>query len=274
VATLRAVDGGEFEGRDYGPEIIERLSAARARMIAWDGARGPREAYRRSEECPARATHDKLEEAHYFLHGILFTIHHPDEFRWNLNAFLQACRSVLYLAKSDLRGRPKFTDWWTSANAKLDQSPVVKRVVESRNFVVHERMLNQSSRVHTGIFRGSKIKLAFTGEPSNDWYSEALLRYETFVWTGVYLEPEHSEYDMQFGVKREWRVAELGDGDVVVKCHEAFEALRGFVTGAHEFAGVVMPVEAAEPEGAHDPEQHNLVVETDLDPTLAEKWWG
>jgi hypothetical protein len=265
---------GKFTSIDHSAEILKRLEEAKERMVAWEEPRGPREAYRRLERCPVAATHDKLEEAHYFLHGVLYTIHHPDEFRWNLNAFLQASRSVLYLAKADLRKREGFAEWWESANADLDASPVVRRAIESRNFVVHERMLNQSSKADAGVYRGRKMKLVFFNDPPNDWYSEALLRYEAFVWTGVYLDAEHSEYDMQFGVKRVWRVAELGEGDVVVRCDEAFGALIAFVAAAHTFAGVDMPEEQAEPGGAHDPETYNLILETDLDPSLREKWWG
>ena len=268
------VDGGNFETRDDTTVIMKPLEEAKERMAAWNEPRGPREAYRCAEECPATATHDKLEEAHYFLHAMLLTIHHPDEFRWNLNAFLQACRSVLYLAKSEFGRLEGFPEWWKAANDELNQNPVVGRAIDSRNFVVHERMLNQSSEVQAGLFRGSKMKLALTGKPPNDWYSEALLRYEAFVWTGVFLDAEHSEYDMQFGVKREWRVAELGDGDVVLRCGDAYDSLRRFVEQAHQFAAVVMPEEPAEPDGAHDPANFNLIVETDVDPTLAATWWG
>ena len=231
AATLCAVDSGETEISDHNAEIMKRFEKAEERMAVWNEPHGPREASRQSDQCPVLAAHDKLEEAHYFLHGMLFTIHHPDEFRWNLNAFLQACRSVLYLAKSDLGGRDGFDDWWKAANAELDRYAAVKRAIDSRNFVVHEGTLNQSSKVDAGLYRGRKMKLVLFGDPPNDWYSEALLRYSAFVWTGVFLDAEHSEYEMQFGVKREWRVAELGDGDVIARCDEAYDALRRFVEG-------------------------------------------
>ena len=156
----------------------------------------------------------------------------------------------------------------------LDGQPVTRRLIDSRNFVVHERMLNQSSRVDSGVFRGRRMKLAMAGEPGNDWYSEALLRYLSFVWTGVFLDPEHSAIGEQFGVKREWRVAELGDRDVAFQCGDAYEALRGLAVSAHRFAGGNMPSGPDEPVTAHDPDAYNLLVETDLDPSLATRWWG
>lgn len=257
TSTERTVDLEPF---------YQNLKDAERRMAEWQEPRGPHEEQRLAEACPVPGTHDKLEEAHYFLHGLLFAIHHPDEFRWNLNAFLQACRSVLYLSKSELKKRDGFADWWGSANDRLNKSPVVKRVIDSRNFVVHERMLNQSSHVYAGLFRGRKMKLAFGGEPPNDWYSEALLRYEAFVWTGVYLDAEHSEIGMQFGVKREWHVTELGDGDVVKLCGDAYAAVTRLAREAHKFAGAQMPPQAKEPKAMHDAESWNLMLET--------QWWG
>jgi hypothetical protein len=35
-----------------------------------------------------------------------------------------------------------------------------------------------------------------------------------------------------------------------------------------------MPPETEEPERAHDADAYNLLVETDVDPSLAQKWWG
>jgi len=262
------------ETNDHRAGVLRRLDEASQRMVEWNEPRGPREARRRSEQCPIPATHDRLEEAHYFLHRVLVTIHHPDEFRWNLNAFLQACRSVLHLARSELGKKDDFADWWKIANDELDRDQVVRRVIDSRNLVVHERMLNQSSHVSTGVFRGSKMKVAIGGELPNDWYSEALLRYTASVWTGVFLDAEHSSIGEQFGVMREWHVAELGDGDVADLCDDVYGALSHFAAEAHRFAGVDMPPEVDDPQGAHDADSYNLLVETDLDPSLAEKWWG
>ena len=35
-----------------------------------------------------------------------------------------------------------------------------------------------------------------------------------------------------------------------------------------------MPEGPVEPEDAHDPANYNLILETDLDPRLAKRWWG
>ncbi len=44
--------------------------------------------------CPLELTHDKFGEAHFFIGRMLSEYHHPQPFRWNLNAFLQAFRSI------------------------------------------------------------------------------------------------------------------------------------------------------------------------------------
>ncbi|HYN69320.1 MAG TPA: hypothetical protein VEX41_03820 [Candidatus Eisenbacteria bacterium] len=251
--------------------LKRRLDGARRRAAAWSEPRGPH-AGKGTEQCPVPATHDKLDEVHYFLHRLLLEFHHPVEFRWTLNAYLQASRSVLHMARRELRSHEGFDGWWSTSNAALNASPLTKRVIDSRNFVVHQGMLSQTSETMTGIFRGRTFKLGFGGPVPNDWYSENLLRFVANVWTGVFLDRAHTSIGEQFGIRREWRVAELGDGDVVALCVEAHGLLAGFVVSAHEFGGTAMMPEAPEPKGSHDPDRYNVLLETDLDPTLLTRW--
>ena len=240
-------------------------------METWNEPHGPHEGKQAREDCPLPATHDKIEEVHYFLHRLLDEIHHPAEFRWNLNGFLQGCRSVLYLSRTELKDLPDFEVWWQKANAALHRSPTVKKVIDSRNFIVHERMLDQWSEVQTGVFRDRRLKIGFGGNPPNDWYSENLLRFVAHVWTGVYLDKRHSSFGEQFGVRRSWRIPELGEGDVAERCVEAHSLLSEFVLAAHHFAGTDM-LPLAEPEWLHDRGSYDVLLETDLDPTLVKKW--
>ena len=62
--------------------------------------------------CPIPTTHDKFREAHYFISRIFDEFHEPAPFRWNLNAFLQALRSVPEMTRAELGQRPGFEQWW------------------------------------------------------------------------------------------------------------------------------------------------------------------
>jgi hypothetical protein len=245
----------------------ERLDGAGERMRSWGEPRGPVELMLPAC-CPIPATHDRLKETHFFLHEMFWQIHHPDPFRWSLNAYLQAARSTLYVARKELRGvqalRPML-------QALEHDDPLFRRVVESRNFVVHEKMLAQHSLTQTGIFRGRRFKLGFgDGDVPNNWYSEHLVRYLAHVWTGVFID-NHDSIGEQFGVKRSWIIGELGEGDVTLICAHAYGKLLGFVRSAHTLAGGEPP-ECVDEDHVHDPEALSVMLESDLDPDLPRTW--
>ena len=103
------------------------------------------------DSCPIPDSHDKLAEAHHFLHRMLETFHQPDEFRWNLSAFLQASRSVTLLLQAELGGREGFDDWYAPIRARLAGDPLLNAMVEGRNTVVHKGRLRRRSKVELGL---------------------------------------------------------------------------------------------------------------------------
>ncbi len=249
-----------------------RLHSARERMENWNEPRGPVELMVPAC-CPIPATHDRLNESHYFLHDLIGQIHHPDPFRWSLNAYLQASRSVLFLARRELKAAAGFDKWKRATLQSLEvDDPLFRRIVDSRNFVVHEKMLDQRSKTQAGIFRGRRFKLGFGDDKvSNSWYSEQLLRYQTHVLTNVFIDYDHDSMGEQFGVKRTWIVAELGEEDVTVVCDHAYTKLVEFVRSAHELAGVG-PAVCFEEAHPHDTEASSVMLESDLDPDLPRRW--
>jgi hypothetical protein len=240
-------------------------------MVSWREPHGPVELMV-PECCPIPATHDHLKEAHYFLHDLVEHVHHPDPFRWSLNAYLQASRSVLLLATKELKAAEGFDGWKKSILETLEaDDPLFRRVVASRNFIVHEKMLNDHSRTQAGIFRGRRFKLGFGEDAPNTWYSESLLGFLAHVWTGVFINPDHGSVGEQFGVKRTWVVTELGDEDVALLCDRAYAKLVEFVRSAHELAGGE-PAECTESSHRHDADAWSVLLESDLDPDLPRRW--
>ncbi len=224
--------------------------------------------------CPIPATHDKFEEAHYFLHRMMKEFHEPEPFRWNLNAFLQALRSVTLMLQTELTHREGFTDWYSPWQKQMKQDELLQRFLEGRNTVVHKGMLQHKSRIITGHFRGKVIKWAFdipfnVNERSEDILHFIIEKYADLFFIGK----EHSAINEQFGVHRTWIVDDLGKGDedVLILCHSAWSRVSQIVSAAHEFAGAGFNSINEEPR-EHDPETVNLLLESDIDPTLPEKW--
>lgn len=221
--------------------------------------------------CPMPATHDKAVEAHYFLSRMLEEFHEPAPFRWNLNAHLQALRSTTLLLQSELSDRDGFEGWYRPIKERLEVDPLLKRFVKGRNITVHKGQLTHRSSVDAGVFRGRQLKLAYAAPVSPLVPSKELLDDVKEHMADFLMDEEHSAIGEQLGVKRSWRVDELGDDEVVTLCHKAMARISTVIKEAHEFCGV-MTDEIPEDSNWHDVEQVNVLLESDLDPALPEQW--
>ena len=100
--------------------------------------------------CPIPETHDRLSAAHHFLHGILDNYHKANEMRWNLNAFLEAARSVTWVLQKELKQHSGFEHWYGNQQAKMRGNAILKLLVEKRNYVVKQGNLALNSRIRVG----------------------------------------------------------------------------------------------------------------------------
>ncbi len=225
--------------------------------------------------CPIPATHDKFDESHYFLHRSMEEFHKPEPFRWNLNAFLQALRSVTNILESELkpRNRKSFKSWYSDWEIKMQQDELLQKFILGRNTVVHRGMLQHKSRVETGLFRGYQMKLGFEHEIDINLPSSVILRHMIETDPFDYIDAEHSTIGEQLGIRRTWIVEDLGQNneDVLNLCHRAWSRISQIVSAAHEFAGAKLP-SVEESNDVHDITRISVLLESDLDPTLPKQW--
>ncbi|MGQ0601714.1 MAG: hypothetical protein ACT4QE_08470 [Anaerolineales bacterium] len=59
------------------------------------------EGYEPIEECLLGEADNKFQEAHYFIEQMMTEYHKPEPFRFSLNAFLQALRSVTFFLQNN-----------------------------------------------------------------------------------------------------------------------------------------------------------------------------
>jgi hypothetical protein len=152
-------------------------------------------------------------EAHFFLSQMRDHYHDPDPFRWNLNACLQALRSVPDLMRAALAGLAGGRHWCGEQWKRAASDPILKRFHDRRDFVVHQGMLVSSSRVRVGIFRGRHpMGRAAVDEPEPDVRESSWILLEKFK----YIMEEHVGGPVahrmpgdQAGVQREWIVEGL-----------------------------------------------------------------
>lgn len=223
--------------------------------------------------CPIPATHDKYDEAHYFLERMMREYHHPHPFRWNLNAFLQALRAVDYMIRSELAHTDGFQAWYDAQIERTSED--LRRIIRARTVVVHEGMLQRQSLFESGLFRGRRFKLLCPVDVP--WYmpSETILERTKVAFTDFFVGEEHAAIGEQLGVRRQWKVEELGHEEVLTVCDRAWLQAAEIVIAAHIFAepGFEDRRTGEEMRGPwHDVAKINVLLESDLDPTLIEKW--
>ena len=187
--------------------------------------------------CPVPSTHDKYDEAQYFLGKLLEHYHRPDEFQFNLNAFIQAIRNITFMLQSEENKPEGFDDWYAKKQEAMRANETLRRFVEARNIIVKRSSLAAMSKARSGLFRGRKLKLAVAHElpPFMDTL-EALEKAKAFAY-GLFLDEEHSAIGEQAGVERVWIVSELGSDEIAVSCLQALNYMGELVAEAHRLYG-------------------------------------
>jgi hypothetical protein len=228
----------------------------------------------RPATCPIPLTHDKFHEAHYFLGRILDEYHQPMPFRWNLNAFLQSLRAVTLMLQKELHGHQGFHEWYEPRRQQMQSDSLLRRCLEGRNLIAHHGSLRRRSLVEMGVFRYREFKLGLAAPLDIDVPSAELLGRFAHSFTGKFIDEEHSAIGEQFGIRRNWIVDDLTDSDeeIVSVCHRALARISVVVASAHQFAGSSMQTMPEEGEHVHSADQVNVLLESDVDPTLLEKW--
>jgi len=200
-----------------------------------------------SDDIPLTATAERLEsamdrmqEAHFFLHGLEEYYHAADPFRWHLNAFLRALKEVPQLTAMALQNVAGFPAWYRPRREALATDPLIRHLAEQRDYVVHRGMLKPSSSAMLGITRGRGIKLGM-GVPLDPMIDSdsAMRRFVEAIKTngdflGVLL-PDDSTIPC---IERHWGLPEFPKANLVDLCADAWIKVAGLLRDVYEWTGV------------------------------------
>jgi|HubBroStandDraft_3_1064219.scaffolds.fasta_scaffold29643_2 hypothetical protein len=183
--------------------------------------------------CPVPSTHDKYNEARYFFGKLLECYHQPEEFQFNLNAFIQAIRNITFMLQSEENKFEGFDEWYAAKQEGMRANGALRRFVEARNIVVKCSSLAAKSKARSGLFRGRRLKLAVEHElqPFVDTL-KALEGAKAFAYR-LFLDEEHSAIGEQAGVERIWMVPELGVEEAGLICLDALNYMGELVAETH-----------------------------------------
>ncbi len=84
---------------------------------------------------------DRFHEALYFYELMLDEYHNPWHFRFNLNACLQALRSVTFMLQSEPDKPAGLEDWYKAKAQEISKNPLFVSINNARVIIVHQRSL-------------------------------------------------------------------------------------------------------------------------------------
>ncbi len=219
-------------------------------------------------QIPIYSTQQKYKEAEYFFMKMIENYHNPWEFQFNINAFIQALRNITFMLQSEEIKPSNFEDWYKHKQEEMRANSLLRKFVEARNIIVKQSVLTSRSKAKVGLYRGRQMKfdIAHDIPPFTD--TRVVLKNAQELAIGFFIDEEHSEIDEQLGVERIWVVEELGEQEVTSLCLDALNYMGQLVSEALQLCGH---------DSIHEDIRLNLsavqvVLETDIDPSLIKKW--
>ncbi|MHB1261399.1 MAG: hypothetical protein ACYC2H_06755 [Thermoplasmatota archaeon] len=222
--------------------------------------------YQPDENCPLADSHDKFSEAHFFLEQMLERYHEPQPFRWNLNAFLQARSSVEEVLHGEVKAVDGLTAVFNEAKAEIWRGELAQRFQKVRNIVVHRSTLEMQSAVTMGVYRNRRLKLAMEVPVSPHIPTDYIIQH---IVPDLGFLGAHEAIGEEYGVTRVWKTAELGKDDVIALCDRAWAEIGQLLAKLHAHMGIEW---AGPKHDGHSRHGRELLTESDLDPTLPQKW--
>lgn len=214
------------------------------------------------------STINKFKEAEFFLAKTIENYHNPNEFQYNLNAFIQAFRNITFMLQSEKNKPTNFDTWYSGKQEEMRNHNILRKLVNARNIVVKQSSLSHRSKVQVGLFRGRKMKLVYIHEIDPMTDTKEILEMGKKHFIGFMLDEGHSAIEEQVGVKRTWVVEELGEEEIVSICFTAIKYMRGLICEALELFGVKVVYDDVNLNMS----KIQVLLETDLDPSLRKKW--
>lgn len=207
--------------------------------------------------CPIPATHDRLNECHYWWHELGRNYHEPEPFRYTLGSFLQAARGVTFMLQSEKRLFEDFSwyEKWTNAAAK---EPLLVWVRDRRTHVVHKSALELSSwmELHCVYPKGHPLR-----DPDENVDAYVM---NPFLCTHYYMH-DSDEFIARTGgedhshkIVRHWEVDDLPGQELLEATGKIYGLFSNLVDEAHHQLGASLRPASRQGKPVEDREDGRL----------------
>lgn len=183
-------------------------------------------------ECPVPASHKRLEEAHRLWHQTSQGYEDPVGFRANLNACIQALRSVTFVLQKQKSNIPNFESWYSIWQEKLKADPILNWLVQARNRIVKEGDLETKSIARAYILKG------YNDPPYRDFLVPPLTHTLDISKQLAEEIPELIKCNAILKVERLWIADDLPEYELLEALAHAYGVLSILIDDAHIQAGL------------------------------------
>lgn len=194
------------------------------------------------ERCPIGDTHRRLHQCHRLWHQTQEEYARPDGFCTNLNATIQALRSVTFILQKQQNAIPDFRPWYEGWQERMKQDDLMRWLVDARNRIEKEGDLKTYSSARVSVLAG-------WGDP----YPIAEAEVDPLLSTEVIVEklpdfgvPPVIRRQGVLLVERRWVARDLPNHELLDAIAHCYGVLATLVVDAHGRCGYVMRTFKAE----------------------------
>ena len=186
--------------------------------------------------CPTPMAHARINEAHRLWHQTSDNYDDPDGFRGNLNACIQALRSVTFVLQKEKSRIHDFAIWYTGWQNRLKADTILNWLVDARNVIVKEGDLETRSRIRVAVLYN------YLESPAFEMNVEPLT--PTKVIATQIRSQAISKKMIKNGllrVERKWISINLPNTELLEALAHSYGVLSSLINDAHIFTGVALP---------------------------------
>jgi len=200
-------------------------------------------------DCPIPAAHRALAEAHLLWHQALINYQEPDAFRANLNATMQALRTITFAFDKKKRSID-FTSWYGAWKARWDANSDAKWLIETRNNFVHQGDLEVTSTALIRVLTWKDNLLIESQIPPGAPTSLILANLPLFDLLNESQIPINDLHHAALEIERRWSIATLGGREILETLAKIYGGLGDDVLDAHAHVNRLqcIPIEPAHPD--------------------------
>ena len=182
---------------------------------------------------------DRWAECHWHLHQMESNYHQPDAFQYSLNSFIRAFKEVPQLLTMHIQKNSELTLKIKPVIKALRDSDLYKKLASTRDFLVHQGMLELESRGSAGTTEGRKVKISFPfrvhpRESSNEAYA----RYKEVCRTDKQMRSLIGpDCDSAPAIWRTWIIKDFPSRDLLDVAFEAWTKLGEVLSATIEARG-------------------------------------